>query len=667
MADFILTLGFYFSLIFVCFLGSYFLGSVIIQNHPAENDKPFQKIFFSAFIGQIALASSIAIFFTKGKSALTVFPILFIFYLVYSSKYQTLFQLNKIKNSVSFSWKRLGFAFLLISFAFLWSFFHIMSPDIAGFLQFPNALSSERDFHFYNTVGYFIKNTGIENYYHVNNLLSEDYRLPLPYHYYDIWLNNGVVSLFGGNALKTMYLVSRPLMLGTSFLGILSICEEYTAIKLKHIIYTAFFAFVGGITLIYLKTQFSFFEYIGFHYEFILSKTPHKASYFYSFIIAGFLLLKKEKWLLALIFFISLSIASFVALPAMLSICIILPLLLLFLKKTNWKQFLLFYTLIFISYLAFGILLQLGHEGNGISSSHSYTDVIKEYFKTNTLSSFFISKSKLNIQIICYYTVLYLLPLILYFLVHRKLSAFFSIKFLSLALIFLGGMLGWNILFLNLDGGQIFIHTSTVACNVVIFFILFEALNHNKIKYIANISLGLYVAFNLFYTIDNTRKDRVIYNPFSNEYLIQLKEITDNKKDLKIVASLRDPNHLTNTFHKTTIANIIGFQLNSFQNNFGFVGLDDLRIPYNDEDNANNMQNENRIRSGGFFHFVEALKTKGIHLSIEEYQAEFLKKYHVDYLILYKDFKLPQPINELVVKKIIDSKSGETFCVLKTK
>ena len=666
--EYIFTYLQYFTLIGLSFLLSLFVGAFLLNSSKELNDKPFFKIFLSAFSGQLFFVAVMAIFCTKGKTVFIAYPFIYAFYLFHSKKVKSTFILENIKRK-QFSWSNIALAFVLIFFAFSWSFFVSADFDAYGVLNIPsfNIGESLDYYHFYTNVGYFIQESGNENIHRVKNVLSDDFTLSTPYHYYDLWLNNFFSTVFNANYLKIQYFVSRPLMLGTTLLGVLSIAEFYSTVKVKHVFYTISFAFVGPLFLSFLQDKISFFAFINPFFDFLLCITPHKTAYYYSFIIAGLLFLKSRRWVNAQLFFVALPIASITAFPALMSLSFALPIVLLIFKFIDKKQLIFLYILIVGASVFFAIPYLTNNASN--IKLYSFTDLFFDSIKDSSLSSFLIMSIKSGIHKALYFVPLFLLLWLLLVVIFRgriKESLVENkILIVSLFFVFLGGIVAWNTLNTLHDSYQLLIHPMSVLINSIFFFALFRALNIKKLKIITHLILFLCVSVNLALALTRIHADRAESNPFSNDYLEALEKISNDKIGLQIVASYRPSIIYSDRYFQGAHIYFFGHQLQLFKNDIGFIGIDDFNIHFEYKDSYKIKRTENLIKEFGFYHFVEEQKKKGIYHTVEQYQIDFLREYKIAYLVYYKDVTLPSSVEKLIAKRVIDSKSGEVFCVLK--
>ena len=661
----------YLALLLVSYLLSYFVGEYLIVSSKYPEEKPFQKLFFSTFIGQLAITALFAIIYTNGRTVFSTYLFIYLFYLVYSKKYQHFSKTYNLVPKITIPWAKIALVSVIFIFTFSWSFYIAMNPNVHGFVNVPDfAIGEYHDyFQYYTNVGFFIQESGIENTYKVNNIIDPAFHVSTPYHYYDLWINDAFATIFRSNYLKSQYLISRPLMLGTSIMGILAIAEYYSKVTFKHIIYAICFAFVGPLCVHLLKEHFAFLEYINPFFDFMLQINPHKNAYYYSFIITGILLIKQEKWLYSTMIFSALAVASITAFPSMTAVCFALPIVLLVLKKIKIKQAALIYLQIIFTYLLLAISLSRGDSQN--FETYSVINLLKESLEGQSLSNFITVTIKADIHKTTYYFLLYFIPVaIIAFTKWRTLKTqiISNIHIAAILLVlFVAGMVTWNLTYFIHDSYQFFIHPVSVSFNTIFFFILLDFLNNLKYRIVSHLVLIFCVSCNLFLAIKRIGADQKHMNPYSNEYLQSIEEITNQNKDLKIIASLRKSISFNERYFQGALLYYYGHQLTQFQDNFGYVSIDDLSMKLEYKNAYKNKTILNQLKVSAFYHFVEQERKKGNNLSEEEYQILFLKKYHINYLIFNKEVEVPEGIKKIIQTSIEDKKSGEVFCVLSTK
>ncbi len=668
---FLLVFAGYLSLLILSYLFSYFIGSSLLVSAKHLEEKPYQKIFFSVFTGQLAITAGFAIIYTKGHTVFSSYLFMYLFYLIYTKKYTHFSKLKNLIDKPALPWTKIFLVCIIFLFAFSWSFYISMNPNAYGFVNVPNFNIGEYQdyFQYYTNVGYFMQEAGVENMYRVNNLLNSDFNVNVPYHYYDHWINNAFSTIFCGNYLKTQYLISRPLMLSTSILGILAIAEYYSKVKLKHMFYAISFAFVGPIGLNTLIEHFSYLEFINPFFDFMLQINPHKNAYYYAFVIAGILFLKREQWLYSSMIFSALGIASIAAFPAVTSICFALPLILLLLKKIKTRAALIMYSQIIGSaLLLYFSLTKVDPETFG---SYPLFDLLQESVKDKSLTDFIIMNIKADIHKTSYYFLLYIIPILIVLLTKRKtIKDQLKNNLIIICLIcifFVSGLVTWNLTYFIHDSYQFFIHPTSVIFNSIFFFVLLDFLNNSKYRIMSHLVLLFCISSNLLLAIKRINADKANMNPYSIEYLKSIEEITNKTKELKIIASIRESVSFNERYFQGALIYLYGHQLTQFQNNFGFVGIDDLSMKLEYKNNYKNKMVTNNLKVSAFYHFVEQERKKGNHLSEEEYQVSFLKKHHINYLIFNKEVMVAEGVKNLIEKRIEDKKSGEVFCVLNTR
>lgn len=75
--------------------------------------------------------------------------------------------------------------------------------------------------------------------------------------------------------------------------------------------------------------------------------------------------------------------------------------------------------------------------------------------------------------------------------------------------------------------------------------------------------------------------------------------------------------------------------------------------------------NQNAVRDNPFYVFIEQQKKKGNFVSYEISLRDFILTYNIKFIATTQTNILEKSISDLVKKKIIDSKTGEHFYVLK--
>lgn len=236
------------------------------------------------------------------------------------------------------------------------------------------------------------------------------------------------------------------------------------------------------------------------------------------------------------------------------------------------------------------------------------------------------------------------------------------------ALVSFGGMLGWILTYNNINSSQVLTHTATASIHMLLFVILYHlqySISNRKTQVAFLASIFCLTAWNFNSSINRIKSDQNLYNSYSDEYLKALEHEVENVKGLKLVASIRNPNGFIEPYTKYSSGNIAGHYLMLFQNDFGFIGIDDLDIPINNQDSLIKRQEINSVSVGSFYQYTKRQKQANVFISKELSQEKFIKEFGFKYLILYKNIPINPLVEKLIVKRIIDQEIRRNFLYTK--
>lgn len=148
---------------------------------------------------------------------------------------------------------------------------------------------------------------------------------------------------------------------------------------------------------------------------------------------------------------------------------------------------------------------------------------------------------------------------------------------------------------------------------------------------------------------------------YSQEYLTQIREYVQSRPSPPLGAAIKGGKDYASTFSKQTFSYSLGFYLAYMRNGCLTLSISDFEVPIKSASEGYD------VASGLFYQFVEKQKAEGKFRAIEESQVDFVKEFEVDFLVVSKEGEIGSLLKEIIIEKIIDQKSGESFLVLKKK
>ncbi|MCS7027958.1 MAG: hypothetical protein NZ519_04270 [Bacteroidia bacterium] len=588
----------------------------------------YYSILFNILIGVIAFATSVAIFYTKGKTVM-IFSVLFgvLAYISYkrslplsSSDTSSSSQKYVILNSV------LG---LTAIFVFIYKL--LFFEDIVLF--------STSDYNFYAYLSYSIRVTGIEHCY-ANMVLPP--KGIQPYHYLEIWLNAGVSSITKENELSMLFVVTYPTLIFLFYLGVCDLLK-YMKFDEKYIFIVAFLTtFISGFSIPQLPIYQGLYE--KFHLK-LFSRTLWSYSYYklsviYAFTIAVIVLFARKKIDIAYLILLFLPVYYSSALIGVVGGILLVMLYEYLVKKSISKTFVLHFTLInsvlFIFYAVFqdrevGITPVLNLDSNWRT-------------KINIIGSTGIS-----------FLILYGPTLIVLYLFLRKfLSSFFSqVHAWLLVTVPISALGGWVIFYKNLDSVQIFHNVALPVMNtscIIVAVALLKYVRYTLSIFIFSVIVGVSIYqhyVNYFYSFfDKQEKDKEIYKA----RLIQAK--LKNKPTHLGVFFREEYEYRNSIFYINTYAGSISFEFNAalLDTYAVFLNVHSINPEIYTENHLKEIA-KRLVKISIFNRYVEQQKQKGTFVSIEQSQLDFIREFKVSFIATRPGFELPPHIKPLVKDK----------------
>lgn len=199
----------FFSFIFIIFFVSSLFSS---QKDTKFFD--FETIIHSLLI-VMGVTSLWAVFHTRFQSAQTISLILILWY-IFANVKQLSFDWARFK---CFS-RKLPYLFLVCLISF--SFFEVWNYGVIWF----DGYQVHQDAYFYGLISKSLSKYGCENYYHGYAQFSPKFQPITGYHFFELWMNNWMTSLFGWSPLSNLYSFALPFFLVLIFLLVLALAEE---------------------------------------------------------------------------------------------------------------------------------------------------------------------------------------------------------------------------------------------------------------------------------------------------------------------------------------------------------------------------------------------------------------------------------------------------------
>ncbi|HVD99688.1 MAG TPA: hypothetical protein VNB90_15875 [Cytophagaceae bacterium] len=632
----------YFTILIVLLLLFLVLGSFLLTCFHTKIENRYASLFLSLLTGNVCFVLLASIFFTKGVTINLAFLIVFIFLIDNSKKYP--FKMMELKSFILKIWngRTVLEVFVLILIIFVFKYFSIYSKTDIPLL--PNT-----DQVFYSNVSDFMMQTGLEN-------ISMDYTLLVgegvsPYHYFEIWQNAGTVFLFSANSTLSFTLITITSGMILIVLGLVALLSELKQIQSTDKWFCLAGLFLSGFSFGLYKT-IPFFESLHVY-------TRNAADYpklipLYLFLIAAFLFFlqnRKEKMILVLLCLPIVSIAS--------SIGILTGIFSFLLMDRIWKKEyaprLLIATLLVAFYIFAFYKLFNKEAGTHISTSPS--SLIANVLKPGYLMTSFNIIAGASIQFGLVY-----LPFVAFVYLINPGMIKWRYEYWGILLVYGFALSGWAVQHDNLDSVQVFSNLSVSLFNVLAFICLLSLLADLK-------TIGALRLMLAGVTLVCILQMKVSWVAYRSEHVNDpdyLKRIHFLSKDLSSIGAfmLSKEKYEETPFSYVSNFVILGDYLVYAKYKTLPTSISPFEMSFSKDSAIAKLQREGR-NDTPFFVFVEEEKNAKKFSSIEQSQVDFIKKYHINYIIATKDISLSPLLKNLVREEIKDKKTGEHFFLLK--
>ena len=560
--------------------------------------------------------------------------------------------------------QKICFLFLISLFIYVW-----FATEVLKWSGNFNYLLNYNDKVYYSNISMMLGLTGQENRNGINNLLDFNYHGLEPYHYFEMWLNAMLSSVYGSLHFVTLYLLTYTLTNFIVVLGIFALTERMCKVNLRIQVCVFMFLFTGGLYFFNKFTSQSDYQ-LNFG-ESPLELLGERFAAYYFFVLLSFLFYLSNYTTLAFLSLLIIPVISIGTLPGLIgALFLFLPLAAYFHKVTG-KQFLRMSAYLLVLLLAMYIFYRVG--GNTSMSPYFkrrigyYTDLSGYHFR-----SIKIVIIELGFRIFCFPFKSFWLHLpficiacLLFF--NQNIKKPFRGLFLLTSLVYLSSLLAYGLFYKFPEAIQFY--TNNLAfLNVFFLFsmITFFFAERPTGKYFQRIRMfslsfviGILICKMVFarYTYANHTAMNQIY---SDSYVSEIDKINRKQKEKSWVAALvyqEKPDDDYLSFHSSYLA-----YMNQF---YPAIKLNVFDSIEGDPSEPLTMIQKAAMELSVFAQFVKKQKEAGTFLSIEHSQVDFLKKHKIRFLIISKNMKPGPLISSRIIHTLTDSLSGQRFVVLK--
>lgn len=609
-------------------ISSFIVGYLILLPFKLKRVNSFLDVFIRIIIGIVTIVFVFAVLKTHGRTIMlpALIPVLLLIK-GYQKEY-----LSKIEQN-QYSVLKLILTVFCTALFFSGIAFH--TYDIKNdFFALPHP-----DYLFYGKVSAYIWNTGIESSIidYVNPLENK----PIRYHYFELWLNAIYSNLFKTNTVQYLMTVTYPFFFSLVFIGFLCLYERLIKSNLKFILLLSFFSiFTSGVF-------FNWFQNISLLSDSKLfslnSLSYYKLSIIYTFLFISILGFKEHKknYLYILSGVLFLGILYIPVMPAVfMGYCIFIGLSVLRNKKLLNKQFLLINLLIFIVAVFIFLFYTSFNKSNDTSS---FQIDLLSYLKT----SINIFGGGLLMTIIIYFIYI---PFALWNIWKSK---DFDYLFFIISII-ASGLFCWAAIHHLNDAVQLYSNIAVSLLNISLAYNLSFFIINKRASLVKQSLIVLFWGVFIFNNINEVISKRVEVNIDKNRTNIinRIKQLNPNG------VSIKSSKDYSSIFSKNENFSVLASYLVFIDPKYHPISLSVFDIP------ITNAKDEKAVKKAIFYKYVMRKKEHNEFTTIEQAQLDFIKEYHIEYLITTDKVQLNDQLKQLVKEELIDEKSKLHFYIL---
>ncbi len=510
------------------------------------------------------------------------------------------------------------------------------------------------DFKVYSTISQSFWQAGNENYFGESNMFFPDKFQGLnPYHYFEIYVNTIVGTLFRTSYLNSLILIAFPLLQLVCIVGIIELLNTVLD-KKRSIVWLAFMAFV----LILVQPIFNdFYNKIElFNYSTGITNASiigfgRKYSPVFMFSILFLLEYGRNNRKTAFIILSMLPLLSIGLLPG-----VTLGLIIFFgYKFLTTKDMQYAFGICYICGLSFLILFfykinAIPFTESLVSEENFIQIILSEGVSITLLKQFFFKMAFPFIRVAAFTSPYLILIFALYKIYHLNVSKRDKDLVILTILILLSGALGAGIAYNLPDAGQLLINCLPLMNLILIYFLIKSGLKHSSLFLVAFLVLAS--AYNvknnydyiLFKNMSNeNRFHHNLSDAFMNECVNEIKNIPTPK----IAYLYNDPNIQINP------------RIERFKNPglfFSFSNSNPLVTCINDPASIDTR------RLGGYFKYMWPLYIYGEDHDMphDDLMLDFVRNFDIRYLLM-EGPNVPAPLSLYTKSLYSDSISSYSF------
>ncbi|HRH03111.1 MAG TPA: hypothetical protein PLN13_07165 [Bacteroidia bacterium] len=630
-----------------------FVGYWLTKFVFGSSETIFSTLFFSLLAGTFLFVTTVALYFTSFKSILS-YVLLILFFIWLQLRKAKPLELKKTSSDFTFK-SCLGYLGPLISVLMLlvvWFGSQVVNTN------FEIVLPANPENYLYSQFAKLLTETHIESTFTIGFLPGTYTGGLSPYHYFDLWLSAGISKAFQLSTLEAIHFFTLPLL---NFINVLGLCTlfELSSKPKRFIPFIAgLFLHLSGINFLSIAQEFG-----KYHFDFLeptLGLYGEKLSFAFTLFIVTVYFILRNKNLAAIYFLVLVPLFFPLLLPAFI---IGLPLFAALLTKNKIMT-----TKEFIQYGFFLVCV-----GLGLILLYRNTPAANFSLESNSdFSGFNLASVKMTLVELIYRTwdkplrtLLFYSPFLLLLVVKLKHIEFSQAhKFLLLltGLLYASALASWGFMYKLPEARQIYTN-ALLLFHLVLVLLLYDWIllqKKGKLAFIASSALVVLLCTMASYNYKDYAETQLKYG-YSKEYLNNLKSLRLSANDQFVVAYLKNKNEYLSSTELIT-GGISGAYLQLENKFYGLVCLSCFDIT---EDTSIGESSKKMLYSQNFYTFVKEQQKQNKFISIEQSQLDFLSLHKIRYLLVSKNYVIPDLLLTKLDKQWVDELSGEQFLVLK--
>ncbi len=631
----------------------YFTGGIIVYAFRLRIHTSWQAVFMKLFAGTLGTVLLYSAAVTKGNTVNTGLLIPSLILLIsgrMKGKFPAPLALREVFRP---DWKKAA-ELLVFALTVFFFFFFLLSDR-----QLPFPVPPHPDYIYYARLADYLNVAGIEN---MNLDLTENNIPPVPYHYFEIWLNAFLAKTTGLPALLTQQLICHVALFVMLYCGLLALAEAAggTPGPGLRILAISFFFFQGIRWPLLDETLLQ-----GNDYFFYASALFHKKYLFPYLVFCAFLVHAFQKRITAAL----LTLLVLPVISASSSIPVLVTILLFSglncLKRLCYFNIKMVLAATIATALFLYLFYALREQADPRFSLEHSAAIVETNIRTLLHSGLLLSLFLNNI----FMALLLFLPVILIISFQfgnlMKRETYRVIAILALLLV-TASSAAFTVWYQKYDSSQLYSNTGMTMLSFAIFSTLiwlYIQSAHLHYRYAMLILFSAWSCYQLDKYIGMLSEQKASYaRSYSRSYM---KEVSEALQPLdKTGGRICNTGRLRSFKDFALDLNACPWFLGHLKNNFRILSLDNIsNIPLS-LDSFSRLQEKEFLESQQFQKFIRHEKGTGSYLTVNDSRLEFIRKNKIGYIFVEKPGLVDSALDQLVIKTISDSLSGEKLLIL---